>query len=105
MFLQIKDIKHKECFFCSDAWIIPQGWDLGAPGCSEGQNVFFEHFHVAHLIEGDDKRNRIQEQFLPYGQIGDRWMMSKGQMSLNFKYKINFKDLCGFSQIKYIIHG
>ena len=60
---------------------MPQGWDLGAPGCPEGQNVFFEHVHVAHLIEGDDERNRIQVKFLPFGRIGDRGMMSKGQTS------------------------
>ena len=47
---------------------------------------------MTHLIEVDDKRNRIHVNFLSYGRIGDRGMMSKGQISLNFKYKINFKD-------------
>ena len=59
MFLQIKYIKHIEQDFCSDAWAMPQGWELGAPGVPRGGGVnwFSEHGHVAYQIDGDDERN------------------------------------------------
>ena len=34
----------------------------------------------------------MQVKFLPYGQTGDLGVRSKGQISLNFNYKVNFKD-------------
>ena len=47
----------------------------------------------------------MQVNFLPYGQPGDLWVRSKGRISLNFNYKINFEDfrtkLCVFSQIRF----
>ena len=48
--------------FC--AWVMPQGWDLGALGCPGGQkNFFFKHGHVAYQIDGDDEQNRMQATF------------------------------------------
>ena len=42
--------------------------------------------------------------FTPYGLTGDLGVRSKGQISLNCNYKVNFKELCQslcvFSQIK-----
>ena len=37
MFLQIKDVKHIELFFCSEAWVMPPGVGLGGGG---GQGKF-----------------------------------------------------------------
>ena len=67
MFLQIKDIRHIKWDFCSDAWVMPQGWDLGAVGLrTGGQNFFFfEHGHVAYQIDGDDEYNRMQVKCSP----------------------------------------
>ena len=56
------------------------------------KKCFFEHAHVAHLIEGDDERNRIQVKCPPKAQTGDLEVMLKGQISLNFNYNVNFKD-------------
>ena len=36
--LQIEDMKHIKRDFCSDAWVMPQRWDLGARGA---KGVFF----------------------------------------------------------------
>ena len=36
----------------------------------------------------------MQVNFSPYGQPGDLWLRSKGRISLNFNYKINFEDFC-----------
>ena len=34
----------------------------------------------------------MQVKIVIYDQTGNLGMMSKGQISLNFKYKVNFKD-------------
>ena len=65
--------------FCSDAWVMPQGWDFGATGGSQGS------------IGKDNKRNRIQVENLPWGQTGDLGVRPKGQISLNFNNRVNFK--------------
>ena len=44
-----KNIKYIEWVFWSDAWMMPQRWDLGA----HGLNVF-EHGHVAYQFDGND---------------------------------------------------
>ena len=36
----------------------------------------------------------MQVNCSPYGQPGDLWVRSKGRISLNFNYKINFEDFC-----------
>ena len=51
---------------------------LGRPG---GQKLFyFKHGQLANQINGDDKQNRMQVKFLPYGQTGDLGVRSKGQI-------------------------
>ena len=44
VFSQMKDIKHIRRDFHLDAWVMPQGWDLGVPwgGCGV-KNVFFRN--------------------------------------------------------------
>ena len=37
VFLQIR-YKYIERDFCSDTFVMPQGWDLGVPGVPRGQN-------------------------------------------------------------------
>ena len=68
MFSQIKDRKHIE-------------------------KIFFKHGHVAYQIDGDDKQNKMQVKFSSKGQAGDLEVRSKGQISLNFGYHVNFNFL------------
>ena len=71
----------------------PRVGTLGHWGCPGGQKIiFFKHGHVAYQIDRDDKENRIQVKFSSKGQIGDLWVRSKAQISLNFSYHVNFKD-------------
>ena len=40
-------------------WVMPKGWDSGAPGVPRGSKKYFsEHGYVAYQIDGDDERNR-----------------------------------------------
>ena len=59
---------------------------------------------MAYKIGGDDKLNKMQVKFSFQGQTGDLGVRSKGQISLNFGYHVNFnflyQTLCVFSQIK-----
>ena len=55
-----------------------------------GVKTFFEHGHVANQIDGDDEQNKMQVEVSPYGQTGDLGVRSKGQISLNFSYKVNY---------------
>ena len=47
---------------------------------------------MAYQIKGDYERKRIQVKCSSYGQTGDLGMGSKGQISLKFNCKVNFKD-------------
>ena len=58
VFSQIKDIKHIILDFYSVTCVMAQGWDLGVLGAQRFD--FSKHGHVAHQIEGDDEKNRIQ---------------------------------------------
>ena len=71
---------------------MPQGWDFGALGVQMGVIFFFKHGHVAYQFDGNDKQNRKQVKFSSYGQTGDLGVRSKGQISLNCGYHVNFKD-------------
>ena len=88
----MKDTKHIRRDFHSVAWVMPQGLDLGALGVPRGVNFFFKHGHVANQINGDDEQNRMQVKFSSWGQTGDFGVRSKGQISLDFSYHVNFKD-------------
>ena len=48
VFLQIKNMKYIERDFCSDAWVMPQGWNLGAPGVPRWSKKIFEYGHMAY---------------------------------------------------------
>ena len=62
---------------------------LGRPG---GHKLFyFKHGQLAYQIDGEDKQNRMQVEFSPYGQTGDLGVRSKGQISLNFYFHVNSK--------------
>ena len=53
---------------------MPKGWDLGGGGGGQGgQNFFFV-------------------KFSPQGQTGILGVRSKGQISVNFNYKVKFND-------------
>ena len=61
---------------------------------------------MPYQIDGDfDEQNRMQVNYSSWGQTGDLGVRSKGPISFNFNYKVNFKDfytktLCVFSQMK-----
>ena len=50
---------------------------------------FFEHGHVANQIDRDDEKNRMQVKFHARVKL---MTLGLGQ-TLNFNYKVNFKDL------------
>ena len=64
----MKDTKHIRRDFYSVAWVMPQGWDFGAP---RGKKENFQHGHVAYQIDGDDEQNIIQVKFSSYDQTDD----------------------------------
>ena len=74
---------------------MPQGLDFGALGMPRGfpgRSFIFEYGHVAYQIDGDDQHNRMQEKCSPLGQTGNIGVRSRGQRSLSFSYKVNFKE-------------
>ena len=54
-----KDTKHIRRDLHSVTWVMPQGWDFGAPGVPRG-SISFQNGHVANQINGDDEQNRLQ---------------------------------------------
>ena len=70
----------------------PRGGTIGRWRCLGGQNKF-DHGYVAYQIDWDDEQNGMQLKFLPFGQTGDLGLRSKGQIYLNFSYKVNCKDI------------
>ena len=79
----------------------PMGGTLGHCG-AKGVNLFLNmvmwHIKLTGMM-------RMQVQFTHKVQNGDLGVRSKGQISFNYSYKVNFKDflyetLCVFSQIK-----
>ena len=61
----MKDTKHIRRDFHSVPWVQPQGWDFGALGVQGVKKIFFfKHGHVVYQIDGDDKQNRMQVNFL-----------------------------------------
>ena len=58
MFLQLEDMKHIKQDFCSDAWVMRQGMDLGGALGAKGRGVIFffaEHDQLAYQIDRDDE--------------------------------------------------
>ena len=74
----MKDTKHVRWDFHSVAWAMPQGWDFGAGAPRGSKIIYFKHGQLAYQIDGDDEQNRMQVNFLPYGQTGDLGVRSKG---------------------------
>ena len=65
VFSQRKDTKHIRRDFHNRAWVMPQGWDLGALGVPRwSKKVIFKHGHVEFQIDEDDEQNRMQFKFL-----------------------------------------
>ena len=83
-----------------DNWIFilspgscPRGGTLGHWGSPRGQKfIFFKHGHMAYQIDEDDGHYRTQVKFSSYGQTDDLGARSKGQISSNFRYRVNFND-------------
>ena len=95
----MKDTKHIRRDFHSVAWVMPQGSDLGVLGVPRGSKKKFQTWSCGkkkkkkkYQIDGADEENRMQVKFSSYGQTGDLGVRSKGQISLNFSYHVNFKD-------------
>ena len=101
----MKDTKHIKQNFHSVAWIMPQGWDLGALGApKKSKQFFFKHGHVAYQIDGDDEQNRKQVIFIlgsnwwPWGEV-KRSNIVKFRLPYQFQ-RFSYQTLCVFSQIK-----
>ena len=56
------------------------------------KNIFFKHVHSAYQINDDNKRNIVQVQGLPWGQTGDLWVRSKGQIAFNSYLQISIPN-------------
>ena len=74
----------------------------GAKGVNLFLNMVMWHIKLTGMM-------RMQVQFTHKVQNGDLGVRSKGQISFNYSYKVNFKDflyetLCVFSQINYRKH-
>ena len=50
--------------FCSDAWVMPKGWDRGA------KKIFLEHGHVAYQIDCDVETKWMQVKIFT---LGSNW--------------------------------
>ena len=61
-FVCVNDTKHIKRDLHYVAWVMPQGWDIGALGCPGGGGK--KHGHVAYQIDGNDEQNRMQVKFL-----------------------------------------
>ena len=89
----MKDTKHFRRDFYSVTLVMPQGRDFGALGCTGVR--FFKHGHVAYQINGDEEKNIIKVTFSFYGQTGDLWARSKGQISLTCQFqRFLYQTLC-----------
>ena len=51
VFSQLKDMKHIRRDFHSVAWVMPQGWDLGAPWGVGGSKNFFSQIQPDLVCE------------------------------------------------------
>ena len=84
---------------------MPQGWDFGALGVPRwSKKIIFKHGHVNYQIDEDDEQNRMQVQFLSYGQTCD---LGWGQRSNIFTFllpcqfqKFLIQTFCVFAQMK-----
>ena len=85
----MKDIKHIRWDFHLIAWVMPQGWDLGVPWGVWGV-IFFRNstrFGVRVTYMNGTCTGTIFWVPAPW-DLGEG---SKGQISLNLNYKVNFK--------------
>ena len=86
-------MKHIRRDFHSVAWVMPQGWDLGAPWGVGGSKNFFSQIQpdlVCELLTG-----MAHATAQVFGSPPPGWGLGegpKGQISLNLNYKVNFKD-------------
>ena len=87
----MKDIKHIRRDFHLVAWVMSQGSDLGVPWGVWGVKIFFWEIQPDLVCELLTRMAHAPAPFLwvpaPWG-LGEG---SKGQISLNLNYKVNFK--------------
>ena len=78
---------------------------LWGAGGAKGVKNAFQTWSCGISNRWGEEQNRMQVKFSSYGQTGDLGVRSKGQISLNLVYHVNFKDflyqtLCVFLQMK-----
>ena len=92
VFSQMKDVKQIRWDFYSIAWVMPQGWDLWVLWGVGGQKTFFPKFNqfwcASYLHEWHMQRHNFFGSPASWG-LGEG---TKGKISLNLNYKVNFKD-------------
>ena len=85
VFSQMKDTKHVRWDYYSFAWVMPEGWDLGARGVPRRSNIFFFS-------------NMVMKHIKSTGMTSRTW---GGQISLTCQFqRFLYQTLCVFSQIK-----
>ena len=91
VFSQLKDMKHIRWDFHSVAWVMPQGWDLGAPWGIGGSKNFFPKFNqiwcVSYLHEWHMQRHKFLGPRLLGGALGrgQRSNIIKSQLQSQFQ--------------------
>ena len=100
----MKDTKHIRRDFHFFAWVMSQGRDFRGLGCQGRQNIF-SNMVIWH-IKSTGMTSRTKDKYNVHPRVKMVSLVrSKGQISLNFGYHVNFKEivyqtLCVFSQIK-----
>ena len=71
VFSQLKDMKHIRLDFHSVAWVMPQGWDLGAPWGVGGPKIFSPKFNQIWCVSYLHGWHMQQHKFLgPASRVG-----------------------------------
>ena len=99
MLSQRKDTKLIRRDLHSDPWVMPHGWDFGAPGVPRGSKIFFfKHGHVVYQIDRDGEQNRMQVKIpskAPTGDLGVRSKVKYHSISVTMSIsKIFYTKLC-----------
>ena len=102
VFSQMKDTKHIRRDFYSAAWVMPQGWDLGALGCPGGQNFFFQTWSCGISNQRGWRTEQNASNIFILGSNWWPWGEVKRSNIINMSISKIFipNSLCVFSQIK-----
>ena len=92
VFSQMKDTKHIRWDFHYVAWVMPQGWDLGALGVPRWLKKIFQTWSCGISNRQGWQAKQNASKIFIRGSSWWPWGEVKGQISLNSGYHVNFKD-------------